>query len=78
MKIKIKKKKKDKEKDKDKPEVEDETEDKEKEKTKKKKKIKEVKNSFDQVNKQKPIWTRKTEEVKPEEYTAFYKAITND
>jgi len=49
-----------------------------KKKTKKKKKIKEVKNSWDQVNKQKPIWTRKPEEVKPEEYTAFYKAITND
>jgi len=49
-----------------------------KKKTKKKKKIKEVKNSWDQVNKQKPIWTRKPEEVKPEEYTAFYKSITND
>jgi molecular chaperone HtpG len=51
---------------------------KKKKKTKKKKKIKSVTNSWDQVNKQKPIWTRKPEEVKPEEYTAFYKAITND
>jgi len=49
-----------------------------KKKTKKKKKIKEVKNTWDQMNKQKPIWTRKPEEVKPEEYTAFYKSITND
>jgi len=49
-----------------------------KKKQRKRKKIKEVKNSWDQVNKQKPIWTRKPEEVKPEEYTAFYKAITND
>jgi len=66
------------EKDKDKPEVEDEEEDKEKEKTKKKKKIKSVTSSWEQTNKQKPIWTRKPEEVKAEEYTAFYKALTND
>jgi len=51
---------------------------KKKKKEKKKKKVKSVKNTWDQVNKQKPIWTRKPEEVKPEEYSAFYKAITND
>jgi len=51
---------------------------KKKKKRKRRKKIKSVKNSWDQVNKQKPIWTRKPEEVKPEEYTAFYKSITND
>merc|ERR1719174_1110989 len=42
------------------------------------KKIKEVTHEWDLMNKQKPIWTRKPEEVTKEEYGAFYKALSND
>merc|ERR1711944_198334 len=39
---------------------------------------KEVSHEFEQVNKNKPIWMRKPEEVTKEEYSAFYKSLTND
>ncbi|KAI5069115.1 hypothetical protein GOP47_0015416 [Adiantum capillus-veneris] len=45
---------------------------------KKKKKVKEVTHEWVLVNKQKPIWMRKPEEVTKDEYTAFYKSLTND
>merc|ERR1712196_347698 len=38
----------------------------------------EVTHEWDLMNKQKPIWTRKPEEVTKEEYGAFYKALSND
>lgn len=56
--------------------VEDVDED--KEKKPKKKKVKEVTHEWQQINKQKPIWLRKPEEVSREEYAAFYKSLTND
>lgn len=53
------------------------TEDK-KEKEKKKKKIKEVSTEFEELNKNKPIWMKKQEEVSKEDYASFYKSLTND
>ena len=42
------------------------------------KKIKEVSHECSLVNKHKPIWMRKHEEITKEEYSAFYKSLTND
>jgi len=63
----------------DKKEKETEIEEEKEEKPEKKKKtIKTVTTEFERINKNKPIWMRKAEDIKPEEYSSFYKSLTND
>ena len=66
-------KKDDEKKDDEDPQIEED-----KPKEKKTKKIKEVSHEYETLNKTKPIWMKKPDDIPKDEYVSFYKGLTND